>query len=99
MDNYLSNAFSLQMLTNGNVNVNIVEIDGKQIPFDELISTVGHHDIIKIFGVEVNRINTRLEEEDIMYVSQYCGGRLLERCINIPEGAIKKFFKVNVIYN
>lgn len=75
MAEYLSNAFSLQMVC-ANAKVGIVEISKDSIPFDRVISVVGHQDIADMLGVEINRVNARLQEGDILYVAQYCGGQL-----------------------
>lgn len=90
MAKYLSNAFSLQMLE-GDANIEVVEVSKDAVPFNEVISTIGHQDIATLLGVPVNRANTRLKGGDILYVAQYIGDRL-------PEGAVIKFFKVTVSY-
>lgn len=98
MAKYLSNAFSLQMLV-GNANINVIEVQKEQVPFNELISTVGHQDIANLLAVKLNRVNTRIEQGDILYVAQYIGDRLPEGCVKLPDGATIKYFKVTLDYN
>lgn len=99
MAKYLSNAFSLQMLTASDVDINVIEVDKSQVPFGELISTIGHQDIADLLGVPINRVNTRINKDDILYVAQYIGDRLPEGVTTLPEGAVIKFFRVTVNYN
>lgn len=99
MAKYLSNAFSLQMLTSADADINVIEVDKDQIPFNKLISTIGHQDIADLLGVPVNRVNTKLGKDDVLYVAQYIGKRLPEGATSLPEGAAIKFFRVTVRYN
>lgn len=97
MTKYLSNAFSLQMLE-GDANIEVVEVSKDAVPFNEVISTIGHQDIATLLGVPVNRVNTRLKGDDTLYVAQYIGDRLPEGVTILPKGAVIKFFKVTVSY-
>lgn len=97
MAKYLCNAFSLQMLV-GDANINVIEVQKDQVPFNEITSTIGHQDIANLLGVPMNRVNTRLQSGDILYVAQYIGDRLPEGVTTLPEGAVIKFFMVTVKY-
>ena len=105
--NYISNAFSIQMIANiimkGGVSVIFEEIfDLEEIKEAETISAVGHPDtaavISDLLGKEVpaNRISISLEKGDVLYVAQLLGGRLPEGCKSLPEGFQMKFYKVTI---
>ena len=107
MANYITNAFSIQMITGllmeGGVNVSFTEItDLTEIKEAETVSAVGHPDtaavISALLGKEVpaNRINISLEKGDILYVAQIIGGRLPEGCKTLPENFELRFYKVEV---
>ena len=93
MNNYLLNAFSLQMLTEFPVNVSIEEVN--QLP-EGLTSAVGHQDTANVLNVPMNRINVSLSKGDVAYVAQLQGGRLPEGSTSLPEGFSFKFFKVTI---
>ena len=105
--NYISNAFSIQMIANiimkGGVSVIFEEIfDLEEIKEAETVSAVGHPDtaavISDLLGKEVlpNRISISLEKGDVLYVAQLLGGRLPEGCKSLPEGFQMKFYKVTI---
>ena len=93
MNNYLLNAFSLQMLTEFPVNVSIEEVN--QLP-EGLTSAIGHQDTANVLNVPMNRINVSLSKGDVAYVAQLQGGRLPEGSTSLPEGFSFKFFKVTI---
>ena len=93
MNNYLLNAFSLQMIDTFPVNVKISEVES--LP-QGLTSAVGHPDTAKVLGVEYNRVNVRLAKGDVAYVAQLQGGRLPEGATTLPEGFSFKFLKVEL---
>lgn len=93
MKNYLTNAFSLQMLSELPSNVKVEEIN--ELP-SGLISAVGHQDTANVLGVEMNRINISLKPEDILYVAQLQGGRLPEGSTKLPDGFSFKFLKITI---
>lgn len=102
--NYLSNAFSLQML-DGYPAVPIVEhVAAIDIP-DDVVSCVGHADtanvLSEILGTEVacNRQSIRLTKDDILYVAQVIGGRLPDGATTLPDGVKIVFLKIRVLYN
>lgn len=107
MAKYISNAFSIQMVSaltkEGGVNISFVEIsDLNEIKESETISAVGHPDtaavISNLLGKEVpaNRISISLQKGDILYVAQIIGGRLPEGCKTLPENFSLKFYKVEI---
>lgn len=98
--NYLSNAFSLNMLNlNREVTCSFYPINACDVPLD-CISVVGHPDtanvISSVLGREVafNRCNLKIDDGDVLYVAQYIGPRLPEGTTELPEGATIQFFKV-----
>ena len=104
---YITNAFSIQMVTNlvmeGGVDIHFEEVsDLEEIKEAETISAVGHPDtaavISDLLGKEVpaNRISISLEKGDVLYVAQLLGGRLPEGCKSLPEGFQMKFYKVTI---
>lgn len=94
-NNYLANAFSLQMLDT-NVTTRVLIEPVKKNPSD-CISAVGHADTARILGVECNRINLRLKKGDVLYVAQVLGGRLPEGSTTLPEGFKMTFLKVTIL--
>lgn len=101
MTNYISNAFSLQMMK-GNANISMMEIGNhefkKLVESGDFISAVGHTDTAMVLGVPCNRTNISLEEGDTLYVAQLNGGRLPEGSTTLPEGFSFTFYKVEVKY-
>ena len=98
---YLLNAFSLNMFRNLNAKIDLTEVSRERV-FDPekqpLISAIGHADTAAVLGVECNRINVVLGEDDVAYVAQLQGGRLPEGCTTLPEGFEFKFVRVDVTY-
>ena len=101
MKKFLTNAFSIQMLS-GPATVRFDEIAPEEIPAD-VISAVGHADtaavLTNILGFEVpmNRINVTLDENTELFVAQLVGGRLPEGSTTLPEGFSFKFFRVTTV--
>ena len=98
----LGNAFSLQMLDLTKIqNVKVTPVQAVEVPV-EAVSVIGHKDMAvlvgKILGREVpfNRVSSKLNKGDVLYVAQYVGGRLPEGVTTLPEGAEIKFLKVEV---
>ena len=105
--NYISNAFSIQMIPNFviecGINIHFEEVsDLEEIKEAETVSAVGHPDtaavISDLLGKEVlpNRISISLGKGDVLYVAQLIGGRLPEGCKSLPEGFQMKFYKVTI---
>ncbi len=92
--NYLSNAFSIQMLdTSVAHTVSITPIEPAQIPSD-CVSAIGHADTARVVStilhrsVPCNRMNVRLTEHDTLYIAQLISGRL-------PEGSTVRYCGLN----
>lgn len=99
---YLSNAFSLQMLSlEQATSVNIQPVTAAEVPAD-CISAIGHADTARVVSnilnrdVQANRISLTLSEGDTLYVAQLTGGRLPEGATTLPEGFALKFIKVTL---
>ena len=87
--NYISNAFSLQMVAPEHLNrVHFEVVDLADYPLKDYHSIVGHADIAAVLGVEMNRVSVMLNPTagDEMLVAQLVGGRLPEGCKTLPEG-------------
>ena len=90
---FLLNAFSLQMIS-GNCTIKVTEVDS--LP-NGLTSAVGHKDTASVLGMEMNRVNVKLNVGDTAYVAQLTGGRLPEGCTSLPQGFSFKFYKVDIM--
>ena len=96
MANYLSNAFSLQMLSSFPTTLNISECSKKEALSPSNISVVGHPDTAAVLGVKFNRVSLTLQPGDTLYVAQLQGGRLPERCTTLPAGFSFKYLKITL---
>lgn len=98
MTNYLSNAFSLQMIEAKELNLNVREI---AMPTAEelkgMTSAIGHQDLANILGVKCNRMNVKLEAGDELVVAQLTGGRLPEGTTTLPAGFSLKWYKIKIV--
>jgi hypothetical protein len=92
---YVSNAFSLGMVPRELLSSMTCQACTKP-DLSRLHSVVGHQDIANILGVKFNRVSTRLESGDVLYVAQYYGERLPEGVTVLPEGAVIDWVKVSV---
>lgn len=93
--NYLSNAFSLQMLKSTNAIIEINEVSS--FP-DNCISAIGHQDTANLLNVTMNRISISLDESDFLYVAQLMGGRLSEGTTKLPDGFNFKIMEISIKY-
>ena len=103
---YVTNAFSINMI-NGASSVDFTPIsveEASHLLNNGFTSGVGHPDtavvISSILGKEVvpNRVNVQLAQGDLLIVAQYTGPRLPEGATTLPEGAMIKFWRVEVTY-
>lgn len=98
--NYLSNAFSLQMVQSP-CTIHTENVEPRDVPAD-CVSCIGHSDtaavVSGILGREVpaNRVNIKLAPGDVLYVAQLTGGRLPEGSVTLPEGFALTFLRVTV---
>jgi len=90
---YLLNAFSLQMVS---VPCQVRFSEVEKLP-EGLESAIGHADTAAVLGVQMNRINVKLNPGDVAYVAQLQGGRLPEGSTTLPEGFSFKFIKVEIL--
>lgn len=100
MKTFLSNAFSINMIAGlSDVSVRFKEISPSDVPADAE-SQIGHADIAGLLTVllgrpiGVNRVSSKLERGDVLYVAQYVGPRLPEGAVKLPEGATIRFYRV-----
>lgn len=96
MANYLSNAFSLQMVTTFPTILKILECSKEEALSPSNISVVGHPDTAAVLGVKFNRISLKLQPDDTLYVAQLQGGRLPEGCTTLPAGFSFKYLKITL---
>ena len=96
MANYLSNAFSLQMLTSFPTTLNILECSKEEALSPSNISVVGHPDTAAVLGVKFNRVSLTLNHGDTLYVAQLQGGRLPEGATTLPVGFSFKYLKITL---
>lgn len=108
---YIANAFSLSMLSNPVVTLDIEEIsvwearDYISANVDYCVSCIGHADTAELLTgilnspIAFNRVAVKLSEQDAMLVAQYNGPRLPEGTTTLPEGAYFTFYKVNVVHD
>lgn len=89
---YLLNSFSPQMIELP-CDVKFTEVT--ELP-EGLTSAIGHQDTANVLGVQMNRINVKLQHGDTAYIAQLQGGRLPEGCTTLPDGFKFKFIKVKV---
>ena len=95
---YICNAFSLQMIDWSNKDEVVIRIKKVEKPsFEGMVSAVGHADTARVLGVEPNRINVKMSENDIITVAQVMGGRLPEGATELPDGVTMDFFKVQEV--
>lgn len=93
---YLSNAFSLQMLSFvDEVTIKVKEVE-KPTSFSDYQSVIGHQDTANVLGVPMNRISVSLQKGDELLVAQLTGGRLPEGSTTLPEGFSFKFLLVTL---
>ena len=99
----LGNAFSLQMLDlSQGQTVKVTPVAPVDVPADAT-SVIGHQDMAVIVGsilgrpVAFNRVTSKLQKGDVLYVAQYVGGRLPEGATTLPAGADIKFLRVDIL--
>ena len=104
--NYISNAFSIQMLAETPATVEFMKIDidaVTRILNASFVSAIGHTDtaavVSDMLGIEVpaNRMNITLLEQDVLVVAQVVGGRLPEGATTLPDGIKIEFYIVKVL--
>jgi hypothetical protein len=107
---YIANAFSFSMISasfdGGTLSYRDIDasdaasIVGAEIADGRFVSGVGHPDtaviLSNLLGANIpsNRVNIKLEHDDILLVAQYNGPRLPEGTTVLPEGAEFRFILV-----
>lgn len=94
MNNYLLNAFSLQMLESFPTSVKFTEVESLPAGLE---SAVGHADTAAVLGVPMNRVSVKLRKGDVAYIAQLVGGRLPEGSTTLPEGFSFKYLKAEIL--
>lgn len=93
--NFLANAFSLQMLPDGDVDVAVRSISVESVKamlLGDFTNAIGHADTAAVVGsilgldLQANRVNIALNKGDALVVAQLVGGRLPEGSTTLPEG-------------
>lgn len=104
MSVYISNAFALSMVSDGDFRVTTLSIDEAWTAMaDGFESAIGHADVATIVSgllgvtVQANRVNLSLVLGDTLVVAQYIGPRLAEGTTLLPEGSKIVFKKVEVL--
>ena len=101
MAQFLTNAFSLQMVHLSNYTLHVTEVQPEEIP-TTVASCVGHEDTARVlsdmlgFEVPQQRINLCLGTKDELFVAQLQGGRLPEGATTLPDGFTFRFFRITV---
>ena len=105
---FIGNAFSLQMLDltrSHEIETYTLSVSGVKAFWKDkcqVESCIGHVDtaavVSSILEVEIpaQRINVKLEEDDLLIVAQLTGGRLPEGSTTLPEGFDIKFVVVKI---
>ena len=96
----IGNAFSLQMLMDTLATIHVAPVQKEDIPFSECESAIGHQDLADHLGVPMNRVNTKLNVNDTLYVAQFMGGRLPEgtSMLQAEQMGMLQFFQITVQY-
>lgn len=93
---YVSNAFSLQMIGDGVVEVDTLSRETFDLMKEFAYSVMGHPDMAEIHGVPFNRESIKLETGDQLLVAQITGGRLPEGATVIPEDVVIEYKLVTI---
>ena len=102
---FITNAFSINMLTSSDnlVHFNKVDLDTARLYAKGAESAVGHADTAAVFEVVLelpvacNRTTLQCDRGTKLLVGQYTGPRLPEGTKTLPEGAAITWWRVEVI--
>lgn len=88
---FIGNTFTINGIDEDKFNVKVEEISWEE--FDKYregdhINYMGHEDVAKFVGMEMNRISIHAYKGDTIIVPQYIGPRLPEGTTVLPEGAV-----------
>ncbi len=93
---YVSNAFSLQMVSPqdwGRIRIEAIDAPAPDV-LAGAQSCVGHADTAAVLGVSCRRVSVSLKDGDTLLVAQLMGGRLPEGATRLPEGFTIRWAKV-----
>ena len=91
---YVSNAFSLQMVTEGKIIIREITKEQFNNLKKDAYSIMGHEDMAKLHDVPFNRETITLKDGDVLLVAQITGGRLPEGATVVPDGVEIKYLEV-----
>jgi hypothetical protein len=101
---FLSNGFSLNMLADPDgCNVKITGMTPDEVANTPWFSVMGHADTASVVGnaigvdVPMNRATVALKPGDRLIVAQLHGPRLPEGATTLPDGAVIKFWKLDIV--
>lgn len=102
---FLANAFSLQMLPDGDVKVAVrsIPVESVKAMLGDFTNAIGHADTAAVVGsilgldLQANRANIALNKGDLLVVAQLVGGRLPEGSTTLPEGFQLVFKLVTIL--
>ena len=94
---YVGNAFSLQMITDGDFRVTTISKKEFDREKKDAHSIMGHPDMAYIHGCSYNRESIKMELGDILYVAQITSGRLPEGCKYLPPDVKIGYKKVELL--
>ena len=103
---YLTNAFSLNMLSSSESMIKIKEVSKEQaktVLGDDYTNAIGHADLASVvandLGIDItaNRITVTIQPGDTLVVAQYRGPRLAEGTTTLPDGATIKYYMIEVL--
>lgn len=108
MPNYITNAFSLNMLNRQEATLEVVPMSPRSVQREldeegDYVSFVGHADTAALFSAQLgreiafNRGTFTLTEGDHLLVGQYSGPRLPEGACTLPEGAEIQWYWILVM--
>lgn len=100
---YLSNAFSLNMLSSSEdfTLIRARKVEPSEVP-ETAMSVIGHTDTARVLSailareVPASRKDVVLNSGDILYVAQYKGPRLPEGATQLPEGSTLEFLEITL---
>lgn len=101
---FLTNGFSLNMLADPDgCSVAITGMTPDEVANTPWVSVMGHADTAAVVGnvigiqVPMNRATVTLNRGDRLIVAQLHGPRLPEGATTLPDGAVIKFWNLNII--
>lgn len=104
---YISNNFSLSMLSGGASDIKVIPIDSLQLAgaiAKESKSVVNNVDVASVFSsvlktdIIYSKYDLIIEDGDEVLVGQYKGPSLSEGCTDLPDGAEIRWFLILTEY-